>query len=62
MPARLRRPAIVQTVCPSCAAIRRAQPVGSADVGRQHHQVLECLEPSCGLLWIPVRSTTRNAA
>jgi hypothetical protein len=62
MPARIRRPVVVQVVCPSCAAVRRAQPVGVADVSRQQHQVLECLEPTCGLLWVPVRSTTARAA
>ena len=62
MPARIRRPVVVQAVCPSCAAVRRAQPVGVSDIGRQQHQVLECLEPSCGLLWIPVRSITQQAA
>jgi len=62
MPASSRRPAIFETVCPSCWAVRRVQRIGTANVGAQQLPVLQCLTGSCSLTWVPTRSTTPQIA
>ncbi|WP_034090149.1 hypothetical protein [Streptacidiphilus albus] len=62
MPARIRRPVVVQTVCPACRAVRKAQPLGTTTIGQHKHQILECLDQSCGLRWLTSRTTTPQAA
>jgi hypothetical protein len=47
-------------VCPACRAVRRVKPVGAATIGRQRREVVECLDPSCSLQWLPARSAIPN--
>jgi hypothetical protein len=54
------RPPVVSLVCPGCRAVRRVKPVGAATIGRQRREVVECLDPSCSLQWLPARSAIPN--
>jgi hypothetical protein len=58
------KPTVVETVCPSCGAIRRCRPVGTATIGKLTVRVLQCPEPACELQWCPPRPrfTTATAA
>jgi hypothetical protein len=58
---RTSKPAVVQVVCPGCRGIRRAQPVGTAVIGKQRKEVLQCLDADCGLTWVPTRSAIPEA-
>ena len=61
MPARIRRPAIVLVHCPSCRSTQRAQPVGTARLGHEQRQLVECLVAECGLVWAPPQSPTTTS-
>lgn len=51
----MKKPPPVETLCPSCAAIRRCRPVGTATINGQTARVLQCPDPSCELEWCPPR-------
>ena len=41
--------------CPACRAIRPVRNVGTAHVHGQPHQLMQCLDHSCELVWAIVQ-------
>lgn len=58
------RPVTITLLCPSCRQNRTCRAVGTATVAKRRRELVQCLEPSCELVWLPSRGhlTTPAAA
>lgn len=55
------KPVYAILLCPACRAQRRCRAVGTATVGRQQRDVLQCTDASCELVWCPGREHLTDA-
>lgn len=47
----MRTPTPTRVHCPACRAPRPARRVGTATVHGQNHDLLQCLDKACELIW-----------
>lgn len=59
--AKTSRPPQISLHCPSCRAVRRVKPVGTAVIAKQRREAVQCSERSCELVWIPAKQHVPTA-